>query len=170
MLPFFGDSWRPSNSLLVFLGNEGSYFSAFPFYPTAKVGDFGLAERTNGMDPNNPRGLQGAGTRAYMAPVSSWCDKSAGPWRLSSLSGTETSPERGPRLFLRPTWDLRCSYQCMGRWRHYVRTANIGKESGASNGEISANKLIASLLYGAVSLGGRRGRRGPPRDPNRSHS
>lgn len=118
--PFLVDSWRPSNSLLVFLGNEGSYFSAFPFYPTAKVGDFGLAERTNGMDPNNPRGLQGAGTRAYMAPVSSWCDKSAGPWRLSSLSGTETSPERGPRLFLRPTWDLRCSYQCMGRWRHYV--------------------------------------------------
>lgn len=50
----------------VFLGLENPH--GIPFYPVAKLGDWGLAVQTGIDDPGNPRKLTGAGTRAYMAP------------------------------------------------------------------------------------------------------
>lgn len=41
-----------------------------PFYPMAKLGDWGLARQTHAIDPDNPTLLHGAGTRGYQAPVS----------------------------------------------------------------------------------------------------
>ena len=51
---------------VVFLGIED--LNGFPFYPTAKLGDYGLAVKTNLSDQNNPWRLTGAGTRRYLAP------------------------------------------------------------------------------------------------------
>ena len=54
----------------VFLGEENPE-KGFPFYPVAKLGDYGLAVTTNGEDLSNPRNYRGPGTRGYKAPVSS---------------------------------------------------------------------------------------------------
>ena len=54
---------------LVFLGVENPE-KGFPFYPVAKLGDFGLAIMTNKHDEHNPHGWVGAGTLGYLAPVS----------------------------------------------------------------------------------------------------
>lgn len=51
---------------IVFLGLENP--RGIPFYPVAKLGDFGLAVQTSIDDPNNPRKLVNAGTPHYMAP------------------------------------------------------------------------------------------------------
>ena len=53
----------------VFLGEENAE-KGFPFYPVAKLGDFGLAVTTNSEDLSNPRNYRGPGTRGYKAPVS----------------------------------------------------------------------------------------------------
>ena len=44
--------------------------SGIPFYPVAKLGDWGLARQTHANDPNNPAVLLKAGTPGYKAPVS----------------------------------------------------------------------------------------------------
>lgn len=41
-----------------------------PFYPIAKLGDFGLAITTHHKDHTNPHDHLGAGTPGYLAPVS----------------------------------------------------------------------------------------------------
>lgn len=51
---------------LVFLGCEIE--NGVPFYPVAKLGDFGLSVRTNLDDPKNPNRLIGVGTPIYYAP------------------------------------------------------------------------------------------------------
>lgn len=56
--------------LSVFLGDENPE-KGFPFYPVAKLGDYGLAVTTNREDLSNPRNYRGPGTRGYKAPVSS---------------------------------------------------------------------------------------------------
>ena len=53
----------------VFLGYENAD-KGFPFYPVAKLGDFGLATVTNRDDPKNPAEYRGCGTPGYKAPVS----------------------------------------------------------------------------------------------------
>ena len=53
----------------VFLGYEDASKS-FPFYPVAKLGDFGLAVMTNRDDPKNPATYKHWGTKGYKAPVS----------------------------------------------------------------------------------------------------
>lgn len=44
--------------------------SGIPFYPTAKLGDWGLARLTHANDPDNPSNLRKAGTPGYKPPVS----------------------------------------------------------------------------------------------------
>ena len=39
------------------------------FYPTVKVGDFGLAEQISLDDPLNPSKMRGYGTKGWQAPV-----------------------------------------------------------------------------------------------------
>lgn len=53
----------------VFLGKENPR-KGLPFYPIAKLGDFGLAVTTNHNDGSNPHDYLGAGTSGYLAPVS----------------------------------------------------------------------------------------------------
>ena len=53
----------------VFLGYEDASKS-FPFYPVAKLGDFGIAVMTNRDDPKNPATYKHWGTVGYKAPVS----------------------------------------------------------------------------------------------------
>ena len=53
----------------VFLGAENA-MKGFPFYPVAKLGDFGFGVMTNHEDATNPSRLRGAGTDGYFAPVS----------------------------------------------------------------------------------------------------
>ncbi|KAK0509162.1 hypothetical protein JMJ35_008533 [Cladonia borealis] len=55
---------KPPN---IFLGGENKH-TGLPFYPTAKMGDFGLAIETNISDPQNPHDYAGCGTANYMAP------------------------------------------------------------------------------------------------------
>ena len=61
--------WDNSPNKSVFLGYENAD-RGFPFYPVAKLGDFGLATMTNRDDPKNPAEYRGWGTRGYKAPVS----------------------------------------------------------------------------------------------------
>ncbi|KAL9578433.1 MAG: hypothetical protein Q9203_007101, partial [Teloschistes exilis] len=64
---------RPSsiNLFAVFLASPMSYDDdGIPFYPTAKMGDFGGADSTGKYDPANPMQLKGMGTIGYRAPVS----------------------------------------------------------------------------------------------------
>ena len=74
-------------TVLVFLGAprpcapEGK--PCFHFYPTPKLGDFGLAIKTHRYDKNNPRKYCGPGTRWYRAPVCA----------LPSLSSDLYNPE-----------------------------------------------------------------------------
>jgi len=55
------------DSRVVFLGDENP--NGLAFYPTPKLGDFGLVVKTNLADTSNPGGLRGAGTPKYMPPV-----------------------------------------------------------------------------------------------------
>lgn len=57
------------NENQVFLGKENPR-KGLPFYPIAKLGDFGLAITTNHNDYSNPHDYLGAGTSGYLAPVS----------------------------------------------------------------------------------------------------
>lgn len=41
-----------------------------PYYPTAKLGDFGVSRECYLRDPKNPEHLMEAGTRGWQAPVS----------------------------------------------------------------------------------------------------
>lgn len=56
----------------VFLGNEDESPGGVPFYPTAKLGDWGLAKKCNLNDrrAKNPGNHLGVGTRGWQAPVS----------------------------------------------------------------------------------------------------
>ena len=54
--------------LLVFLGKENAE-KGYPFYPVAKLGDYGIAVMTNDNDPYNPHAYRGPGTPGYYAPV-----------------------------------------------------------------------------------------------------
>jgi len=80
------------NGILVFLGEEppphpNSVLASH--YPTAKIGDYGLAIVTGPTDPDNPRKYRRAGTPGYKAPV-----------RLPSPSTTQpklTYPRPGTR-------------------------------------------------------------------------
>ncbi|KAI9877553.1 MAG: hypothetical protein M1830_003601, partial [Pleopsidium flavum] len=59
---------KPGN---IFLGDEttpGSSTIRASHYPTAKIGDFGLAVITFPDDENNPLAFRGSGTRGYLAP------------------------------------------------------------------------------------------------------
>ncbi len=60
------------NGILVFLGDEPPHHSNSALashYPTAKMGDFGLAIVTGPADTDNPRKYRRAGTPGYRAPV-----------------------------------------------------------------------------------------------------
>lgn len=64
---------RPSsiNLFAVFLAAPMSYDDdGIPFYPTAKMGDFGGAIGTGEQDPRNPMKYKSMGTVSYRAPVS----------------------------------------------------------------------------------------------------
>lgn len=56
-------------TILVFLGHDSLGEPKFPYYPTPKLGDFGLAINTHRYDKMNPRMYDGMGSRAYRAPV-----------------------------------------------------------------------------------------------------
>lgn len=54
----------------VFLGDKSrSGPNDFDFYPTPKLGDFGLAELTSRDDPKNPTDYHEVGTNGWRAPV-----------------------------------------------------------------------------------------------------
>ncbi|KAI4116315.1 MAG: hypothetical protein LQ338_007735, partial [Usnochroma carphineum] len=56
---------KPAN---VFLGDYGEWFDGdMASYPTAKLGDFGIAVLTGPSDPRNPRNYRGDGTPGYRA-------------------------------------------------------------------------------------------------------
>ncbi len=60
------------NGKLVFLGDEPPHHAnsvLASHYPTAKMGDFGLAIVTGPADTDNPRKYRRAGTPGYRAPV-----------------------------------------------------------------------------------------------------
>jgi len=57
----------------VFLGYEDSGIGGVPYYPTAKLGDFGVARKCDLKDPGNSNRLLEAGTKGWQAPVSSNC-------------------------------------------------------------------------------------------------
>ena len=59
-------------TFLVFLGEncDPQRPSMRPYYPTPKLGDFGLALFTNKDDLRNPAKMRDAGTRFWKAPVS----------------------------------------------------------------------------------------------------
>ena len=61
--------WYNSPIKPVLLGYENAD-KGFPFYPVAKLGDFGVATMTYGDDTKNPAEYKGWGTPGYMAPVS----------------------------------------------------------------------------------------------------
>ena len=67
--PHRAPHWDDSPIKSVFLGYENAD-KGFPFYPVAKLGDFGLATMTNRDDPKNPAEYRGWGTPGYIAPVS----------------------------------------------------------------------------------------------------
>ncbi|KAL9576723.1 MAG: hypothetical protein Q9212_006864, partial [Teloschistes hypoglaucus] len=61
---------KPEN---IFLASPMSYEDdGIPFYPTAKMGDFGGAIGTGKHDPGNPMKLKGMGTVSYRAPEQKW--------------------------------------------------------------------------------------------------
>lgn len=71
---------------LVFLGLETD--DGFPFYPTPKLGDFGVAVRTSSLDGENPGNLLGCGTWGYFAPEQkNRQDKQNMPWYLRGRRG-----------------------------------------------------------------------------------
>lgn len=62
-----------SHEAIVFLGSEDARHEAdLPYYPIAKLGDWGFAQQTWSNDPANPDLYQNAGTTGYMAPVSQY--------------------------------------------------------------------------------------------------
>ena len=63
--------WSCTDSLLVFLGEESSGPKGVPYYPTPKLGDWGLVRKMDQTDENNPENHLDTGTVVYMAPVSS---------------------------------------------------------------------------------------------------
>lgn len=71
----------------VFLANPDP--AENPFYPVAKLGDWGLAVETSISDTRNPRRYVGAGTRNYMAPEQR--DTRDKGWNLSGPSGRLSS-------------------------------------------------------------------------------
>lgn len=92
--PGNGNFWVPQLSSAptlilpkVFLANPN--LAENPFYPVAKLGDWGLAIETTISDTGNPRSYTGAGTRGYMAPEQrATRDKG---WYLSGPSGRLSS-------------------------------------------------------------------------------
>lgn len=60
-----------------------------PFYPVAKLGDWGLAIETSISDEKNPRRYTGAGTPNYMAPEQ--VHSHTKPWYLDGPSGRLSS-------------------------------------------------------------------------------
>ena len=68
---------------IVFLGVESN--DDFPFYPTPKLGDYGLAVKTNSFDRDNPHRLVGTGTHGYLAPEQK--PRRDDPWYLRGNQG-----------------------------------------------------------------------------------
>lgn len=58
-----------TNASIVLLSDETKK-GPFAFYPTAKIGDFGMAIDTHRGDTWNPDSYTRAGTKGYHAPVS----------------------------------------------------------------------------------------------------
>lgn len=56
----------------VFLGDEDKTRDGVPFYPTAKLGDWGLAKKckVNVRRARNPGDHLGVGSKGWQAPVS----------------------------------------------------------------------------------------------------
>lgn len=76
-----------TNLPTVFLANPD--LAENPFYPVAKLGDWGLAIETAISDSRNPRYYTGAGTRGYMAPEQRRTRNLA--WYLSGPGGRLSS-------------------------------------------------------------------------------
>ena len=98
----------------VFLGYENAN-KGFPFYPVAKLGDFGMAVMTNRDDPKNPARYKRWGTEGYRAPVSVQDPAELNVWLIPRV-GAAGYGKRIPAVLL---------YQCLGHRRNDVRTSDL---------------------------------------------